>query len=61
MRGLGFFFFFNPSLCTCFAELSSLLPCPTVEVSLNNKTEEGKFASALAAVKLDTVFFVVNF
>lgn len=44
MRGFGFF---NPSLCTCFAELSSLLPCPTVEVSFNNKAEKGKFASSL--------------
>ena len=43
-RGLGLF---NPSLCACFAELSSLLPCPTVEVSLNNKAEKGEFASSL--------------
>lgn len=38
--------FFHSSLCTCFSELSSLVPCPTFEVSLNNK-EKGKFASSL--------------
>lgn len=38
--------FFHSSLCTCFSELSSLVPCPSFEVSLNNK-EKGKFASSL--------------
>lgn len=50
MRVLRFF----THLCTCFSELSSLVPCPTFEVSLNNK-EKGKFASSLSVVKLDTI------
>lgn len=38
--------YFHSSLCTHFSELSFLVPCPTFEVSLNNK-EKGKFVSSL--------------
>lgn len=61
MRGVVFVFYFCSSLCTCFAEFFPSLPCPTVEVGLNNKAEEGEFAYALSLLLKQTLFLCGGF